>query len=51
MEVSEWNAMEGGWVPSDHNLLKAIAATLEACYLHVSFVASVSQYNQELLSA
>jgi len=45
--VWQWNALERGWVPSDPNVLKAIAWTLQACYHHLSLIAEVSLYNQD----
>lgn len=46
METSEWCALEYGWVPTDSSVLRAVAGTLEASYLEISFLAEVSEYNQ-----
>ncbi|MGB9109216.1 MAG: helix-turn-helix transcriptional regulator [Telluria sp.] len=50
MEVSDWYALEAGWVPSvESGLLDAIAGTLEACHILFPLMAEISRYNQELL--
>jgi predicted transcriptional regulator len=51
VELSEWCALEDGWVPSrlESKLLRSIAGALDACYGSVCFVAEVSRFNQELL--
>ena len=47
MQISEWCALEAGWVPEQQsNLLHAIAGTLEACYLHAAFIAEISREHQ-----
>ena len=51
MEISEWCALESGWIPDDESkLLWSIAGALESGYLNLLFIAEVSRYNQELLS-
>ena len=43
IEISQWQALEAGWVPDlESGLLEAIAETLEACFPHVLFIADVS---------
>jgi hypothetical protein len=50
LDVSEWCALEDGWVPSrESKVLRSIAGALEACYGRVSIVAELSRFNQELL--
>jgi hypothetical protein len=40
MELSEWYALEAGWIPAaDDFRLRAIAATLEVCWTRVDFAA------------
>jgi hypothetical protein len=46
MRVSEWCALETGWVPDTLGILQAVAGTLELGYLQLSFLAEMSQYNQ-----
>jgi transcriptional regulator with XRE-family HTH domain len=46
MKVSEWCALEAGWVPDAFDVLRAVADTLELGYLQLSFLAEISQYNQ-----
>ena len=49
MELSDWYALEAGWVPSQESgLLDAIAGTLESGSRTVLFIAEISRYNQEL---
>ena len=48
MELSDWYALEAGWVPEEQRL-RSIAGTLEIGYLQLSFIAEVSRYNQEVL--
>ena len=45
LQVSEWCALETGWVP-DKCVLSAVAQTLDVGYLQLSFLAEVSRYNQ-----
>lgn len=45
--VSEWAALESGWVPTDDAVLESVAEVIEACYLQLSLVAEVSLYNQQ----
>ena len=50
MELSDWYALEAGWVPSqDSGLVEAIAGTLESGYIQTSLIAEISRYNQKLL--
>jgi len=46
LQVSEWRALETGWVPDQFCVLSAIAQTLDVNYLQLSFLAEVSRYNQ-----
>jgi len=46
MEISQWCALEAGWVPDNFDVLRAIADTLELGYLQLAFLAEVSDYNQ-----
>jgi hypothetical protein len=46
MQVSEWCALEAGWVPDALDVLRAVADTLELGYLQLSFLAEMSEYNQ-----
>jgi hypothetical protein len=48
LQVSEWCALEAGWVPENKCVLHAVADTLEANYLQLSFLAEISNYNQTL---
>jgi hypothetical protein len=49
IEISQWHALETGWVPNlESGLLEAIAETLEACLPHVFFIAEVSGAFQPL---
>jgi transcriptional regulator with XRE-family HTH domain len=43
MQVSEWCALEAGWVPNTLCVLRAIADTLELNALQLSFLAEISQ--------
>ena len=49
MVVSDWYALEAGWVPDDESQLRAVAGALETGYLNLSFIAEISRYNQEIL--
>jgi transcriptional regulator with XRE-family HTH domain len=46
MRLSQWFALETGWVPDTLDVLRAVAETLEVGYLQLSCLAEVSQYNQ-----
>jgi hypothetical protein len=46
IETSEWDALESGWVPSDEELIWAIAGTLEVCQPQISLLAWFSQHSQ-----
>jgi hypothetical protein len=49
IEISQWQALEAGWVPSEESgLLDAIAGTLEASFPSVLFIADVSRAFQPL---
>ena len=50
MAISEWCALEVGWVPEKESTLQAIAGTLETRYGNVSMKAWISRYHQELFS-
>jgi hypothetical protein len=45
LELSEWCALEEGWVP-DESAIRPIAATLQAGWPEVSLVAEMARYNQ-----
>ncbi len=47
--LSEWYALESGWVPDRDSLLSAIAQTLELSRVKISFLAEVGRYHQEAL--
>ena len=49
MVVSDWYALEAGWVSDDESQLRAIAGALETGYIQTSLIAEISRYNQELL--
>jgi predicted transcriptional regulator len=46
MTVSQWFALEGGWVPTSFDFLRAVAETLELGYMQLTFLAEISEYNQ-----
>jgi hypothetical protein len=46
MQVSEWCALEAGWVPHTPGVLRAVADTLELGYSQLSFLAEISEFNQ-----
>lgn len=46
LELSEWLALEEGWVPEEPATIRAIASTLEARWPEVSLVAEITRYNQ-----
>ena len=51
MVISDWYALEAGWVPSvESGLLDSIAGTLQAYHIQLPLIAEISRYNQELLS-
>ncbi len=39
LELSEWHALEAGWVPEDLHLIGAIAATLQTSWADYSLLA------------
>ena len=50
MVVSDWYALEAGWVPSvESGLLDSICGTLQSCHIQLPLIAEISRYNQELL--
>ena len=49
LEISQWYALEAGWVPNlESGLLEAIAGTLEVSFPDVLFIADVSSAFQPL---
>jgi hypothetical protein len=48
IELSQWYALECGWVPADRSVLRAVADTLQVCYVQISFLAEVSESNQSV---
>lgn len=48
IELSQWAAIEDGFVPSDEPTLRWIAETLEADAKAVSFIALLARLNQPL---
>jgi len=46
IQVSEWCALEAGWVPGTPGVLRAVADTLELGYSQLSFFAEISEFNQ-----
>jgi len=48
IEVSQWYALECGWVPADQSVLHAIADTVQVCHVQVSFLAEVADFNQSV---
>jgi hypothetical protein len=50
MEISDWYALEAGWVPSvESGLLDSIAGTLQSCHIQLPLIAEISRWNQEIL--
>jgi hypothetical protein len=50
MVVSDWYALEAGWVPGvESGLLDSIAGTLQASHIQLPLIAEISRYNQEVL--
>ena len=47
LELSQWVALEIGWVPEEANLRRAIAATLQVDYTWYSLVATISSFSQQ----
>jgi hypothetical protein len=43
LELSEWCALEAGWVPEDMYRLQAIAGTLQASWADYSFLALMAE--------
>jgi transcriptional regulator with XRE-family HTH domain len=46
LRISEWYALEGGWVPEDEAAIHAIAETLEITWSQLSLYAGISRYAQ-----
>jgi hypothetical protein len=46
IKVSQWCDLEAGWVPTDRSVLRAVADTIEANHVQVSFLAEVALYNR-----
>jgi transcriptional regulator with XRE-family HTH domain len=46
LRISEWYAVEGGWVPENEAVLHAIAETLEISWSELSLYAEISRYAQ-----
>ena len=46
LELSEWHALESGWVPDDMAVIQAIAATLETSWAEYSFLALMAECQQ-----
>ena len=50
MVVSDWYALEAGWVPDvESGLLRASPEPWRPATCNLSFIAEISRYNQELL--
>jgi hypothetical protein len=45
---SEWLALEAGWVPADRENQWAIGEVLEVSTAEISFLATISLYNQSI---
>jgi hypothetical protein len=49
MELSQWYALEQGWIPSERDSrLNAIAETLEVGWIQISFAAALVRLSTEL---
>jgi hypothetical protein len=49
MELSEWYALEDGWIPAERDpRLHAIAETLEVGWIQISFAATLVRLSTEL---
>jgi transcriptional regulator with XRE-family HTH domain len=46
LKLSEWDALEAGWVPEDLRLIQAIAGTLETDWAEFSFLALMTDCQQ-----
>lgn len=47
LTVSEWCALEDGWVPEDDGpVMHSVAETLQVSYLTLHFAAAVARFNQ-----
>ena len=46
LELSEWYALEAGWVPEDRKLQHAIAGALQVDISNVGILASIAADNQ-----
>jgi hypothetical protein len=47
MELSQWCALEDGWVPGDQATLHSIATTLQVRWADYSILALLAGYRQE----
>jgi hypothetical protein len=47
MEVSEWYALESGWVPENRDVIRAIAATLRVRWTELDVLAFMVRLAQE----
>jgi predicted transcriptional regulator len=50
MEVSEWMALEAGWVPTDDRVRRVIAGTLEVNTAQIVIIATIAQHHQERIA-
>ncbi len=48
IEVSEWEAIEHGYVPQDQNLLRAMAATMEISFDRIAMLVMLCREAWEL---
>src|SRR6201999_480412 len=46
LELSEWCALESGWVPEDMGIMLAIAATLQTSWADYSFLVLMADCEQ-----
>jgi len=46
LQLSEWCALEEGWVPEQLSTIRAIAGTLESQWPEVHLVAEMTRYNR-----
>ena len=46
MQFTEWCALEAGWVPTDENVVSAIAGTLEVSRVQIVVLAMIARANQ-----
>lgn len=50
MEVSEWAALDAGWVPTDDSVRRVIAETLEVNNAQIVLIAMIAQHHQERIA-